>query len=429
MEKTPNSIEHLRKILVDSEEHQSLANKIGFANHWKESERQSCIHGLQQMIEENIGESSFIYTSNRGADAFYLEKVCSMKLIINDWAYVFKDTADEDLTFFANTNAFLMNILNRTQICDLTKLEFRVNTSNPENESYNILSQSKENLDKIVKVCDFTRNMVSYDADLVQALDTISQQAKSIQDQIDTYIAQKLIKASENNQNQDTDDIQADLLFLKEFKNFSRLDATQKEIQKEEIDAELDFFEQTITTNIKENGFFNLNSINAFTDYLNGILDYLFYLKDTETELNDLKSRIVRLRGIINDTTFMTPDHMLQTNDEQKKYIEEVAFLFLLNCIEHITSMMPTYSEMPEISTEMQKFYDHHAQLCETLLQQLKDGNILVFKNFPTEMGPPNTFGTYEDFLQDAQKHYQANHTDETDTHDQTDNTTDETSH
>ncbi len=392
--------ENFNKLLVPNVERDLLVEKIGFANQWAEKDQQSSIIGLKQMIDDLVGEASFLYSSNRGADAFYMEKICLAKTIVNDWGYLFKDLP-ESLTFFAQANDFLINIFNRTQICDLTKLEMQIDP-NQEITQYAVLNSAKENLEKIIKVCDFNKDLLSYDQILGEKLQNIVDQCKSKLSQIDTYAQTKsdLENSPNETNNQSANTFQDDLTMLKGLKKIDLLPDAQKDICVQELNAELEFHLENLASGIKEDGNLGPNHLGSITDFLACVLDYLFYMQNSEKELGDLKAWLPKLREYLDPKQFVSVESMLKTNEAQQIYVEEIAALLLLNNLEALTNLMPIFFEFDEIGQELNTAYQHFAHVGETLLMKLKANEILVLQNFPDDSGfAPNTFGTYEDFI------------------------------
>lgn len=386
--------EDFKKILVPNVERDRIATNIGFANTWLEKDQQSCIVGLKQMIDDIVGEASFLYTSNRGADAFYMEKLCLAKTIINDWGYLFKDLP-EYLDFFAQANEFLLNIFNRTQVCDLTKLEIRINP-NQTITQYDVIKVAKESLEKITKVCFFNKDLLSYDEKLCERLQNILDQCQFKLARIDEYL-----QAKSNNETVSEEKMfEKDLLMLKELKNFLFLSSDQKTVLIEELEAELTFHLSNLEHGIQRDGYLGSNSLGSITDFLACVLDYLFYLKDTQEELSDLKEWLRKLKEQINAATFFSIEHMLKTNEQKEIYVEEIELLLLLNNLESLTNIMPIFMDFEQIADALDPFYHHFAQIGEEVLSKLKAKEILVLRNFPDETGSaPNTFGSYDDFM------------------------------
>ena len=382
-----------KKTLVQHPERDQLAEKISFAHTWLEEDRQSCIVGLKQMIDDLVGEASFLYTTNRGADALYMEKLCLAKTLVNDWGYLFKELP-EHLDFFAQASDFLLNIFSRTQLCDLTKLEIRIHPDQTDTQ-HDTISLARESLEKILKVCDFNKDLLSYDVVFGQKLQIISDLCQTKIDRINEYVQTK-----SNNPNPDNDEFQQDLLMLKELKNFMLLSESDKIVFIQELDAELNFHLENLASGIQEETYLGSNSLGSITDFLTCVLDYLFYLKDTEKELEDLTSWLTKLKAYLEPASFSSLDHLLKTNDQQQLYVEEIALLLLLNNLESLNNLMPIFIEFEQISESLDVFYNHFAEIGTVVLSKLKDKEILVLQNFPDETGAaPNTFSSYDAFL------------------------------
>jgi len=406
-------LDAFKKILVVHQERDHLAEKIGFANTWLEKDQDSCISGLKQMIDELVGEASFLYTTNRGADAFYLEKLCLAKTIVNDWGYLYKDLPNR-LDFFAQASDFLLNIFSRTQICDLTKLEIRVNP-NQEVVQYDAIQAAQESLEKITKVCDFNQKILAYDEIFCQKLKDISEQCQFKRDRIDEYVKIKLETLgidSKENVSFGEEMFQKDLMMLKELKNYAFLNEDQKAVFIQELEAELTFHLENLELGIKAMGHLSASNLGSITDFLACVLDYLFYLKDTDLEIQSLKNWLTKLKVHLDPNTFFSIEDMLKTNEQQQIYVEEIELLLLLNNLESLTNVMPIFMDFEQIADALDPFYHHFAQIGEIALSKLKANEILVLRNFPDETGSaPNTFGSYADFMGDDSE--QANESEE----------------